>query len=146
MKSLRLTVLIAAFLFIKFDSVLGCVCVPATVPQQIERAQTIFSGKVIGRTSLGIRFKVQNWWKGASRPSEISLYADSKVITDCDVSLKIGETYLVYAFSSSPGNKLETNQCSGTKELKSAEDDLKILGKAKPPKRKLHRIRKGRSS
>jgi hypothetical protein len=146
MKSLRLTVLIAAFLLINFDSVLGCVCVPATVPQQIERAQTIFSGKVIGRTSLGIRFKVQNWWKGTSHLSEISLYADSKVITDCDVSLKIGETYLVYAFVSSPGNKLETNQCSGTKELKSAGDDLKILGKAKPPKRKLHRIRKGRSS
>jgi len=146
MKSLRIIILIAAFLLINFDSVLGCVCVPATIPQQIERAQTIFSGKVIGRTSLGIRFKVQNWWKGASRRSEISLYADSKVITDCDVSLKIGETYLVYAFSSSPGNKLETNQCSGTKELKSAEDDLKILGKAKPPKRKLHRIRKGRSS
>ncbi len=145
MKKIRFIIIVAAFLLLNFDSVLGCVCVSATIPQKIEQAHTVFSGEVIGRTATKIRFKVQKWWKGTPY-YEIFIYADSKVITSCDVSFKNGETYLVYAFRSSPENKLETNECTGTKELTAADEDLKILGKGKPPTRKMPRIRKRRSS
>jgi hypothetical protein len=145
MKNIKFILLVAAFILLNFDSVLGCVCVPTTTLQKIEQAQSVFSGKVIGRTATKIRFKVQMWWKGA-RYSEISLYSDSKVITSCDISFKSGETYLIYAFTSSPGNKLETNLCAGTKKLTSADEDLKILGRGKPPTRKMPRIRKRRGS
>lgn len=143
MKKVRFILIVVAFLLLNFDSVLGCVCVSTTIPQKIEQAQSLFSGKVIGRTATQIRFKVQKWWKGAPY-FETFIYADSKVITSCDVSFKNGETYLVYAFRSSPENKLETNQCTGTKELAAADEDLKILGKGKPPTRKMPRIRKRR--
>ncbi len=145
MKNIKFILLVAAFILLNFDSVLGCVCVPTTTLQKIEQAQSVFSGKVIGRTATKIRFKVQMWWKGA-RYSEISLYSDSKVITSCDISFKSGETYLIYAFTSSPGNKLETNLCAGTKKLTSADEDLKILGRGKLPTRKMPRIRKRRGS
>ncbi len=145
MKKVRFILIIVAFLLLNFDLVLGCVCVPTTTLQKIEQAQSVFSGKVIGRTATKIRFKVQKWWKGA-RSYETFIYADSKVITSCDVSFKNGGTYLVYAFSSSPENRLETNQCTGTKELAAADEDLKILGKGKPPTRKMPRIRKRRGS
>jgi hypothetical protein len=145
MKNIKFILLVAAFILLNFDSVLGCVCVPTITLQKIEQAQSVFSGKVIGRTATKIRFKVQMWWKGA-RYSEISLYSDSKVITSCDISFKSGETYLIYAFTSSPGNKLETNLCAGTKKLTSADEDLKILGRGKSPTRKMTRIRKRRGS
>ncbi|MDQ3711706.1 MAG: hypothetical protein M3388_05755 [Acidobacteriota bacterium] len=145
MKKVGLILTAGIFLLLNSESVLGCVCVPATIPQKIEQAQSVFAGRVVGRTATQIRFKVQKTWKGALY-SEISLYAGNKVITSCDVSFKNGEIYLVYASTSSPGNKLETNQCSGTKELASAADDLKILGKGKPPpRRKMSRIHKRRS-
>ncbi len=145
MKKVRVTLIIAAFLLLNFDSVLGCVCVSTTIPQKIEQAQSVFSGKVVGRTATKIRFKVQKWWKGTPY-YESFIYADSKVITSCDVSFKNSETYLVYTFSSGSENKPETNQCTGTKELAAADEDLKILGKGKPPTRKMPRIRKRRSS
>lgn len=145
MKNTKFTLIVAAFMLLNFDSVLGCVCVPTTTLQKIEQAQSIFSGKIIGRTATKIRFKVQKWWKGTPY-YETFIYADSKVITSCDISFKNGETYLVYAFTSSPGNKLETNQCTGTTELTAADEDLKILGNGKPPTRKMPRIRKRRSS
>ncbi|MGI8639888.1 MAG: hypothetical protein ACR2MG_08025 [Pyrinomonadaceae bacterium] len=145
MKKVRFILIVATFLLLNFDSVLGCVCVPTTISQKIEQAQSVFSGKAIGRTTTKIRFKVQKWWKGTPN-SGIFIYADSKVITSCDVSFKNGATYLVYAFKSSPENKLETNQCTGTKELAAADEDLKILGKGKLPTRKMPRIRKRRGS
>ncbi len=145
MKKVRFTLIVAAFLLLNFDSVLGCVCVSATIPQKIEQAHTVFSGEIIGRTATKIRFKVQKWWKGTPY-YETFIYADNKVITSCNVPFKNGETYLVYAFRSSPENKLETNQCTGTKELAAADDDLKILGKGKSPTRKMPRIRKRRGS
>ena len=145
MKKVRFILIITAFLLLNSDSVLGCVCVPTTTIQKIEQAQSIFSGKVIGQTATQIRFKVQKWWKGAPY-FETFIYADNKVITSCDVTFKNDEIYLVYAFRSSPGNKPETNQCSGTKDLTAAEEDLKILGKGKLPVRKMPRIRKRRGS
>jgi hypothetical protein len=102
MKKVRFILIVAAFLLLNFDSVLGCVCVPTTIPQKIEQAQSVFSGKVIGRTATKIRFKVQKWWKGTPY-YETFIYADSKVITSCDISFKNGEIYLVYAFRSAEG-------------------------------------------
>lgn len=145
MKNIKLILIVAALIFINFEYVLGCVCIPTTTLQKIEQAQSIFSGRIIGRTATKLRFKVQKWWKGTPY-YEIFIYADSKVITSCDVSFKNSETYLVYTFSSGSENKPETNQCTGTKELAAADEDLKILGKGKPPTRKMPRIRKRRSS
>ena len=145
MKNVKFILIVTAFMLLNFNSVLGCVCVPTTLPQKIEQAKSIFSGKVIGRTAIKIRFKVQKWWKGTSY-YETFIHADSKVITNCDISFKNGETYLVYAFRSSPENKLETNQCNGTKELAAAVEDLKMLGEGKSPTRKMTRIRKRRGS
>jgi len=145
MKNVKFILIVAAFMLLNFESVLGCVCVPTTTLQKIEQAQSVFSGKIIGRTATKIRFRIQKWWKGTPY-HETFIYADSKVITSCDVSFKNGETYLVYAFRSSPKDKLETNQCTGTKVLAAADEDLKILGKGKPPTRKMPRIRKRRDS
>ncbi len=145
MKNIKFTLIVAALIFINFEYVLGCVCIPTTTLQKIEQAQSIFSGRIIGRTATKLRFKVQKWWKGTPY-YETFIYADNKVITSCDISFKNGETYLVYAFRSSPENKLETNQCNGTKELAGAVEDLKMLGEGKSPTRKMTRIRKRRGS
>ena len=145
MKNIKFTLIVAALIFINFEYVLGCVCIPTTTLQKIEQAQSIFSGRIIGRTATKLRFKVQKWWKGTPY-YETFIYADNRVITSCDISFKNGETYLVYAFRSSPENKLETNQCNGTKELAGAVEDLKMLGEGKLPTRKMTRIRKRRGS
>jgi len=143
MKKVKFILIVAAFLLLNFDSAFGCVCVPTTPAQQIQQSKTIFSGKVMGRTATTIRFKVQKWWKG-TRYHEVSIFADSKIITDCDVTFQDGETYLIYAYRSVE-NRLETNQCTGTKQLASADEDLKILGKGKMPNRKTPVTKKRRS-
>ena len=90
MKKGRFILIVAAFLLLNFDSVLGCVCVSTTIPQKIEQAKSIFSGKVIGRTATKIRFKVQKWWKGTPY-YETFIYADNKVITSCNVPFKMAK-------------------------------------------------------
>ena len=129
---------------------------PRSVSDELKNSTAVFSGMAIaeeyrpvdikrdgmleGGEALVIRFAVERWWKG-SGDAEVVL--DTSVIRhpggitsfmDEDFTFRVGEKYLVYAFTSN-GN-LRTNGCRRTKKLEKAEEDLRDLGEGKLPVRK----------
>jgi hypothetical protein len=97
-------------------------------------SRVVFSGKVLEITenpqtySVTVKLKVERVWKG-SLPEEISIVT-GRGGGDCGYRFELGESYLVYAYSSNESS-LGTNICQRTSKLLGAANDLKILGKGK---------------
>jgi hypothetical protein len=131
---------------------LACTCElpqPGVKPKQAvtqarEKAKAVFSGEVVEIIEnprvfyVEVRFRVESSWKQA-RTDELILRT-GRGGGDCGYRFEVGEHYLVYAYGSDE-NRLETNICQRTKKLADAENDLKLLGKArtvsKSPKQNL---------
>jgi hypothetical protein len=132
-------------------------CPPvASVSESLRNSSSVFTGEVIseeyrdikedspgkpenGKT-LVIRFKVQRWWKG-SRANEVTLYTSLRKYPDGsesfmaeDFRFQKGESYLVYA--QGRAEKLWTSECTRTRKLAGAENDLRELGDGEAPKQK----------
>jgi hypothetical protein len=127
-------------------------CPPPGQPKvELDLATAVFSGKVISRervreeTSPGefservvIRIAVDRVWKG-DMDSDATIYTSevlspngTKSFNAEDFPFKEKERYLVYAFGKP--ERLRTNQCSRTRKMAEADEDLKELGNGKPPK------------
>lgn len=124
--------------------------VPATVPDEVKRATAVFVGEVIaeeyreikdgedaGAKVLTVRIKVKRWWKG-NGANEVIMYTSITEFPDGttrrfaeDFRFHKGESYLIYAFG--PQDKLRTSECSRTKKLSVAEEDLNQLGEGYEP-------------
>lgn len=87
---------------------------------------------------LVLKFQVELVWKGATKKEIVLLtnqarFSDgSTSVSDCDLSFKNGERYLIFAYGENEDN-LQTNACSRTARLKRAKNDLKLLGSGKKP-------------
>lgn len=147
--------------FFAFDTAAACVCPgePGNTAEHYVNARlaesvAVFRGKVVGfeyrkgvpnefakgqlrgeYETLVIKFEVDRFWKG-SLTGETFLVTDETRAADgtstgssCDYSFSEGESYLVYA--GSRDGFYRTHACSGTRPLKSAGGDLKILGEGK---------------
>jgi hypothetical protein len=142
------TLAAVAFLFLVPGISLACSCdlppMNKTEEQLIElerkKSKAVFVGEVIEiivpKTASGepawfaeVRFKVQRKWKGAVT-EDVSVYTGN-VCCICGYKFEVGESYLVYAYGT---DRLSTNICTRTAKLSEAEKDLKVLGKAMPPK------------
>ena len=105
-------------------------CARITPQKAAETAAAIFSGTVTSNSGGEVRFDVDTVWKGpASRQLSISQRTD--IHSSIDIDFIQGEKYLVYAVTENP---LTTNECSRTRKLSDAAEDLKALGAGRKAK------------
>ncbi|KAA0546378.1 hypothetical protein FZW96_16920 [Bacillus sp. BGMRC 2118] len=134
-----LTFLLSLTLFTPSQS-FACSCMaPGTVEEEFNRANSVFSGKVIrieenssspdNLTPIKVVFEVKNTWKG-TQDSEVAVYTGTDSAS-CGYSFVQGKKYLVYA-SESDGH-MTTSLCSITKPLAAADEDLSILKDGEKP-------------
>src|SRR5262245_41886094 len=129
----------------------GAECIPLWKDghDALERSTLVFSGTIISGHGVEVVFDVDRVWKGnLERKTTLWLMPGMEVIT-FDKGAE-GETYLVFAsflkmFSSpdlrrangtSPGEVAlyEISSCSPTRPLANAQELVKQLGPAKPPR------------
>lgn len=141
---------IFAFIFISilpmgtFPSIVSaCKCAELpSVKEEFERSQAVFSGKVLDvrekksskeYITKSVLFEVTNTWKGGKQSQIIITTGQGG--GDCGFDFKEGKEYLVYANESTMyGEKsLVSIMCDRTNELRSLQEDLKILGEGQPP-------------
>ena len=156
-----LLLIAGVFLLLSFDVNLACVCAERKgVAEELSQASAVFSGRVVAREYrkveprslvepavvevMVVRFEVERWWKGGMADEAI-LYTSFTKYSDgggsassCEYPLRVGEQYLVYAFSPTrgPANELRTSPCSRTVKLEEATEDLKELGEGKEPEKR----------
>ena len=153
MKIYKLLFLITVSMFFSANAIQAIDCRGyGTLADEFKSSTAVFSGKVIAQeykrvtdTSytdvnievLHVKLKVDRWWKGSG---------DVEVIVQPGLSRGPGytrrsgdtfyftsnESYLVFA-SASKGS-LRTSDCSRTKTLDKAEEELKVLGEGFLPK------------
>jgi len=94
---------------------------------------SILKGEVIevktGRHFMEVRFRVERSWKGVES-EEVLVLADS---TAESPHYRAGEKYLVFA--GIQYGKLFTGNCSRTRRIADAPEELQQLGERKTPKR-----------
>ena len=154
MKTYKSLFFITALLFLSTHVVLAVDCPRFGTPsEELKRATSVFSGKVVemqrlkitapsdedfGGERLYVKLKVDRWWKGSGN-NEVILRT-STVYFPNGTSKQFGEefffntyqNYLVYAFYYK--GALGTSECTRTRELSKADEDLKELGEWFLPK------------
>ncbi len=114
----------------------ACDCeVPKSALKALKQVNFVFQGEIIKHESSGsliggetVAFvNVDRVWKGLNE-SEILVYTDWST---CGFKFEDGKSYLFYAYERS-GKPFITN-CSKTKLLEQADDDLKELGQGRFP-------------
>jgi hypothetical protein len=119
--------------------------------EELQKSTAVFSGKVVGRDyvteetpagkisqRLVIKIAVERVWKGdiftdvTMYTSEIHLPNGYTKLFSEDFKFDDDEKYLIYAFGKR--NRLSTDECTRTRALAKAENDLKELGAGYEPK------------
>lgn len=112
------------------DNARACQCVNIpTVDQARQHAAAVFTGEVVGierdkgESYEKARFSVERMWKG-SLEEEAVVFVHPDFL-QCDLSFKVGQSYLVYAEGDKP---FSTGYCTRTASLSDAGGDLTALG------------------
>ena len=131
-------------------------CQPRTVAEELRQARAIFVGRVTAieplpepgelvdglQTRQRVVFAIERSWRGVSDTAIVPIAVPSVGGTGygyCGIELKLGETYLVYAYGQdelrtrieSRGIGRGAGSCSRTRPLAQAGEDLAVLdGKA----------------
>jgi hypothetical protein len=108
------------------SSTMRCVIEPKSVKVALKQSAAVFSGEVLemknGGNYLEARLRVERSWKGVEE-EEVSVLTDS---TTESPHYRVGEKYLVFA--GIRDGKLFTGNCSRTKRVEYAQEDLQQLG------------------
>ena len=111
------------------NSTMRCLIEPKSIKGALKNSTAVFSGEVLeirsGVNFLQARFRVEHSWKGVEA-EQVSVLTEN---TAESPHYRVGEKYLVFA--AIRGGKLFTGNCSRTKSLEYAEEDLKQLGEGK---------------
>ena len=106
-----------------------CLIEPKSIKGALKNSTAVFSGEVLeirsGVNFLQARFRVERSWKGVEA-EQVSVLTEN---TAESTHYRVGEKYLVFA--GIRDGKLFTGNCSRTKRLEYAEEDLKQLGEGK---------------
>jgi hypothetical protein len=106
-----------------------CLIEPKSAKVALKQSAAVFSGEVLemknGGNYMEARLRVERSWKGVEA-EQVSVSADNTVESP---HYRVGEKYLVFAGVRE--GKLFTGNCSRTKRLEYAEEDLKQLGEGK---------------
>jgi hypothetical protein len=148
--------------------VFACDCALLSTEDAVKKSAFVFSGKVVGSEyrkgipnsmmdflekasgtaveyeTLVLKFRVEKVWKGDA-PEELFLLTSrtrnadgTSTVSSCNYEFAGSETYLIYAMGKEEA--LRTGVCMGTKLLKEAQEDLKILGEGKAPTEKRNTV------
>lgn len=98
----------------------ACSCAPATEEQLQARADHIFQGRVLAKTTEApqkVRYQIQ-----VTEERKGDVPDDVGVVTYdnggmCGVDLTVGKDYLIYATGDATDGKVDTNLCSGTRPV-----------------------------
>ncbi|MEI4803680.1 cobalamin biosynthesis protein CbiN [Bacillus sp. NPDC077411] len=106
----------------------ACDCKGSTVEGSFGKHDAVFEGKVMeiqedSEKGQAILFEVKANWKGADT-SQIIIYTN---LGSCMVPFTKGESYLVFSSKRGTNGQLYTSECSGTKQLQRAENDVSVL-------------------
>jgi hypothetical protein len=111
------------------NSTMRCLNGPKSIKGVLENSNAVFSGEVVeirsGVNFLQARFRVERSWKGVEA-EQVYVFTEN---TAESPHYRVGEKYLVFA--GSRDGKLFTGNCSRTKRLEYADEDLKQLGEGK---------------
>ena len=111
------------------NSTMRCLIEPKSIKGALKNSAAVFSGEVLeirsGVNFLQARFRVEHSWKGVEA-EQVSVLTEN---TAESPHYRVGEKYLVFA--GIRDGKLFTGNCSRTKRLEYAEEDLKQLGEGK---------------
>jgi hypothetical protein len=148
MKKIMALTPIVILMLAGYGSASACVCdlplkrvsLKKAVTKAKSEAATVFSGRVIELDDFTVRFKVERVWKGAPAEEIVMNTGAGKaddgdlIVSDCAYRFRRGEKYLVYAYDSE--GKLQTHKCTRTADLESAGEDVAMLEKLSPRKKK----------
>ncbi|MCG3157648.1 MAG: hypothetical protein DKINENOH_04284 [bacterium] len=108
-----------------------CSCVPTPPPAQaFEQADAVLTGMVIdiqegpASYSLTVRISASEVWKGKKDLTAEIITASNSAM--CGFYFQKGKTYLIYAYEN-PEGRLATNNCTRTKLIDRAGEDLAFL-------------------
>ncbi|MCM3629759.1 hypothetical protein M3194_20675 [Paenibacillus glycanilyticus] len=137
--------LFGSVIFIYPTRAMACSCAALpNIQEQLQRKTAVFSGKVesikepsrnrmfSSADAVKVVLSVNEIWKG-ELGTEATVYTAVSSESCGYEGFRVGETYIVYA--SGEINHLETGRCEGTKQLASAEKDMKELGDGVSPTR-----------
>jgi hypothetical protein len=96
-----------------------------SVKEAFTKSKSVFSGIVVAIESDGVKFKVDQSWKGAAAET-IKVYV-RQLGTSCDPGVAVGKTLLVYAYPGSSRLPLVAGYCSRTRVLTERDDETKQL-------------------
>lgn len=110
----------------------ACSCVRLPAPSQaLANATVVFSGQVTNieqvKGRLNVTFRINQQWKG--EPVQSLVIQTFATTAMCGYPFEAQETYLVYA--NYRQGRLQTNQCSRTRLLSQAGEDLLVLSKGR---------------
>ena len=115
------------------NSAIRCFNHPKSVKVALKESAAVFSGEVVdlknGGPYIEARFRVERSWKGVET-EEVIVLADR---TTESPRYRTGEKYLVFAYTRD--GRLFTGNCSRTKKVEYAEEDLRQLGEEKDQKK-----------
>ena len=125
MKKLFLILALFAVVAMSSRAALACSCGMPTVKQAFDKSKVVFSGTVIGIESDGVKFTVNQSWKGTTN-AQIKVYV-RYLGTSCDPGVAVGKTLLVYAYPGGSRLPLIAAYCSRTRVLTERDDETKQL-------------------
>lgn len=101
------------------------------VRKELRQARAVFSGEVIGRSALAVRFKVDAVWKG-DIPAEFAMWTGAVIagqglqVSTCDVSFRTSERYVVFAYGTTLQN-MKAESCGLTGSFPFASETAMFL-------------------
>jgi len=111
------------------NATMRCLNGPKSIKVVFKNSTAVFSGEVVeirsGVNFLQAQFRVEHSWKGV-KAEQVSVFTEN---TAESPHYRVGEKYLVFAGIRE--GKLFTGNCSRTKRLEYADEDLKQLGEGK---------------
>jgi len=111
------------------NATMRCLNGPKSIKVVFKNSTAVFSGEVVeirsGVNFLQAQFRVEHSWKGVEA-EQVSVFTEN---TAESPHYRVGEKYLVFAGIRE--GKLFTGNCSRTKRLEYADEELKQLGEGK---------------
>jgi hypothetical protein len=105
---------------------LACDCGSIRVVEAKQHSRAAFVGTALKVSEDGkVEFAVEKVWKGL-KADKVTAHVDNGT---CSPRLKIGETYLVFAYSEKSKKQLKINLCTRALLADVSQEDLERLGK-----------------
>ena len=115
-----------------------CSCEFWKPQKKLRKANAVFVGEVVAVesnnkdrfASVGIKFKVDRYWKGI-KDQYVTVVSAPDVCCTCGLAVHVGLKYLIYAFKTE-GGQIETSLCMSARlDAQRSQDELRVLGKGK---------------